>query len=263
MDDPVAGRGADLLAAMALRITAATHLEPPGAEAVLRSIVEATAALLRSEAASLALHDPATDRLVFRVAAGDRGGGVVGLAIPSTEGVAGYVFTTGQPLAISDTVADPRFDREAAERTGFVPRSMLAVPLVDDDGAIGVLEILDRRDGSPFDLRDLETAGVFARQATVAIRASRVERDTAGLLRGALVRLAEASGGPPVNIDVEAIVGAAVEEIATDDGLWSLADEIARLRTADPTSVDLIREILALLRRRSGHDHSGGHGRGR
>ena len=147
--------------------------------AVLRSIVDATVALFDAEAASLALHDPATDRLVFRVAAGEHGQGVVGLTIAPGQGVAGYVQATGQPLALSDVAADPRFGRAAAEQTGYVPRSLLAVPLVDETGVLGVLEVLDRRDGGSFDLRDIELASVFARQASVAIRATGLERDAA------------------------------------------------------------------------------------
>ena len=93
------------------------------------------------------------------------------------------MFTTGQPLVVSDVAADPRFDRATAESTGYVPRSILAVPVLDDGGSIGVLEVLDRRGDGGSGLRDLDLASVFARQAAVAIRASRVERDVAELLR--------------------------------------------------------------------------------
>ena len=92
---------------VAARAAAAGRLEPPGGEAVLRSVVEATVALFDAEAASIALHDPATDRLVIRVAAGMAGEGAVGLTFSSGEGIAGYVFTTGQPLAVSDVASGP------------------------------------------------------------------------------------------------------------------------------------------------------------
>ncbi|MEA2520024.1 MAG: hypothetical protein QOF49_2104, partial [Chloroflexota bacterium] len=85
------------LRAVALRVEAARRLSPPAGTAVLRSIVEATVVLFDAEAASIALHDATTDRLVFTVAAGDQGQGVVGLTIGPAEGVAGYVFASGQP----------------------------------------------------------------------------------------------------------------------------------------------------------------------
>lgn len=248
MNEDISPRVAETLRAIALRTEIAGHLAPLAGAAVLRSVVEATVALFGAEAASIALFDPAANRLVFRVAAGTHGGGVVGVEIPPDEGVAGYVFTTGQPLALSDVAGDARFGRAAAEQTGYVPRSLVAVPLVDDEGTIGVLEVLDKRDEAAFDLRDVELASVFARQATVAIRASRVERDTATLLRQAIAGLAgDAAAG------VDEVVALAVADLDRDDdgALWGLADEIARLRTADPASLDLVRELLAVLARRA------------
>jgi GAF domain-containing protein len=240
-----------VLEAVAARAAAAGRLEPPGGEAVLRSVVEATVALFDAEAASLVLHDPATDRLVIRVAAGTAGDGAVGLAFPSGEGIAGYVFTTGQPLAVSDVAADPRFGRAAAERTGYVPRSILAVPLLDDAGTIGVLEVLDRRGDAGFGLRDMDLASVFARQATVAIRAGRVERDATELLRLALARLAA-----DPDLDAAAVDDALGEltaglEADDDDRLWALADAVARARHAAPEQVALVVEILDALARRA------------
>lgn len=234
---------------VAARAAVAGRLEPAASEVVLRSVVEATVTLFDAEAASIALHDPAGDRLVIRVAAGTAGAGAVGLAFASSEGIAGYVFTTGQPLAISDVAADPRFDRATAEETGYVPRSILAVPLLDDDGTLGVLEVLDRRGDAGFGLRDLELASVFARQATVAIRAGRVERDVAELLRGTLARLAT-DGTSPARHDAVARVVADLDGDG-DDRLWALADAVARARHAAPDQVALVVEILDALARRA------------
>jgi len=207
---------------VAARAAAAGRLEPPGGEAVLRSVVEATVALFDAEAASIALHDPGSDRLVIRVAAGAAGDGAVGLAFSSGEGIAGYVFTTGQPLAVADVESDPRFD----------------------------LEVLDRHGDQGFGLRDLDLASVFARQAAVAIRASRVERDVTELLRLTLARLAADTGAD------SAVLDAAVAEITLslddDEGarLWALADAVARARRAAPDQVALVVEILDALARR-------------
>lgn len=243
--DPEAVRSG--LRAIALRAAVATRLSPPAGEAVLRSIVEATVALFDAEAASIALYDPASNELVFRVAAGEQGQGVVGLAIRPDQGVAGYVFTTGQPLALSDVAGDSRFGRAAAEQTGYVPRSLVAVPLLDEEGSIGVLEVLDRRDQAAFDLRDVELAAVFARQATVAIRASRLERDARQLVGDALRRIAATPGEG--SIDTEAIVADATAGLDGDEDapIWALADEIARLRAADPDQLELVRDILGVL----------------
>jgi GAF domain-containing protein len=245
-----------LLRAIGLRAEAARRLEGSTAGAVLRSVVEATVALFDAEAASIALYDPATGRLVFEVAAGDQGQGVIGLSIAPDQGIAGYTFTTGQAIAVSDVEHDARFGRATAERTGYVPRSILAVPLLDDHGTIGVLQVLDKRSAAAFSLRDVELAGVFARQASVAIRASRVERDTAALLVATLRRLAEV-GAVADDADeahdeaatIDDLVARATADLGRDDdsGLWRLADRVARLRDTDPASVDLLADLLDVL----------------
>jgi GAF domain-containing protein len=166
--------------------------------------------------------------------------------------VAGYVYSTGQPIAIVDVAADPRFGASAAEQTGYLPRSILAVPLIDDEASLGVLEILDRRSGEGFALRDVELAGVFARQATVAIRATRLERDTTTVLRDALRALAVTGAEPVDEAAIEELAAAATARLETeDDPLWTLAERVARLRAADPAQVMLLADLLDVLIRRA------------
>ena len=121
-----------------------------------------------------------------------------------------------------------------------MPRSILAVPMLDDTGTIGVLEVLDKRGDEGFGLRDLDLASMFARQATVAIRAARVERDTAELLRVVLASLAgdaPAAAGDGARDALDAAVADAVAALDADgdDRLWRLADAVARARPPRPT----------------------------
>ena len=233
-----------VLEAIATRTEAARRLEAGSSEAVLRSIVEATVTLFQAHAASIALYDPSTNRLVFRVAAGEQGSGVLGLSIATDQGLAGYVFSTGQAIAISDVANDARFGRAFAARTGYIPTSIVAVPLVDGEGTIGVLQVLDKRDSNAFSLRDVELAAVFARQAAIAISASRVERDTATLLVEVARRLTDGSGA-----GADALVAAAGAELARGDGtgLWGLVDAVARLRRADPAQMALVADLVGVL----------------
>jgi hypothetical protein len=175
-------------------------------------------------------------------------------------------------LAIADVRTDPRFELETAERTGYVPRSLLAVPLVDDDGTIGVMEWLDRLDGAPFDLDDLDIATRVAAAATATARATWLDRDAGRLLLRALEIVAAGAAGPPgahpgvaaprpgpsPELDddaIEALVARVATELAGDDPLWRLADRVGRLRAADPDDVELVIDwldaLLARSRRRS------------
>jgi GAF domain-containing protein len=237
------------LGAIGRRADVARRLELGSAEAILRSVVEAAVALFEAEAASIALYEPARNVLVFRVAAGEHGQGVIGLEIPPDRGLVGYVYSSGQALAIADVAADPRFGRSFAERTQYVPRSIVAVPLVDERGTLGVLEVLDKRNEASFSLRDIELAGVFARQATVAIRASRVERDTATLLR---VVIGDLAGGEAPEAGVEALVVAALADVGDpDDPLWPLVEQVAALRRIGPEQRELLGALLDVLLRQA------------
>ncbi|MEP6638685.1 MAG: GAF domain-containing protein, partial [Chloroflexota bacterium] len=246
----------DALVALAVRLAAAERIAPPPGEAALRAIADAAAAAVRVTAVSMAIHDAATDALVFRVAAGREGHGVAGLSIASHEGIAGYAFSAGQPLAVADVRADPRFEQATAERTGYVPRSILAVPLADDDGVVGVMELLDRRDGEPFDLADVELGTRFATAATATIRATRLQGEATGLLADTLAAVgnatypAEASspGAPRLDRpDVDALVRAVIDRLPHDDAVWRLADRIGRLRKTDPEDMTLAIDWLDAL----------------
>jgi GAF domain-containing protein len=259
----------EALTAIAARLAAAERLAPPAAGPALRAIADAGAAALRATAASIALHDPISDLLVFRAAAGPQGEGVVGLSIAPNEGIAGYAFSTGQPLAIADVTTDPRFERETAERTGYVPRSLLAVPLVDDEAIIGVMEWLDRLDGAPFDLADLDLATRVAGAATATARATRLDQASGRLLRDALAALAVAKPGSPAgapSLDreaIEALVTDVTQRLAPNDPLWRLADRIGQLRAADPDDLELAVDWLdALLVRTRRRGRSGRQARG-
>jgi len=234
------------LVAVAQRLAAAPRLEPVAGRPVLEAVAEAAVAILDAEAASIAVHDPVAGRLTFVVAAGPQGAGVVGLSIDAAAGIAGYALTTGQALAVTDVASDARFDRDTAARTGYVPRSILAVPLADDDGAVGVMEVLDRRGDRGFDLRDLDVAIALARPAAAAVRAGDLERDGVALLRTVLGSVAETDLDAAA---VDALVAMAADDLdaATDGARWRLADRLARLRAADPVSLELAVEWLDVL----------------
>jgi GAF domain-containing protein len=253
------------LAAVARRLDAVSRIVPAADDALLTAIAGTATVVLDAQAASIAVHDPTRDRLVFVASAGPSSGDVVGLEIEAAAGIAGYAFATGQQLAVADVAVDPRFDRSVADATGYVPGSILATPLTDAEGTVGVLEILDRRGGT-FTLRDLEVAGALAREATIVLRTRRSAGDAAGLLRGALVALAagDRDGAGRSDLDeaaIEALVSDATSGLSTDpdDATWRLADQIARLREVDPDSVGLVADWLdALVRRRgAGSGRSG------
>jgi GAF domain-containing protein len=226
---------------------------------LLQSIVDATARLFDAEAASIALFEPDPDRLEFRVAAGEKGAGAVGLTVPPTQGIVGFVYSTGQALSLSDVGNDPRFNRDAAEQTGYVPRSIAAAPLLDEHGTVGVLQVLDKHSSPTFSLRDMELLAVFAGQATVAIAAARVQRDTSRLLRSVLSDI-----GPDLSDDqVESLVASATANLDTDDEspFWRIVDQVARMMELSDRELALVADILEAVAGHAGRSQRGRIGR--
>jgi len=173
--------------------------------ALLQSIVTAAQAIFRAQAASIFLHDEETDELVFEAVAGRSSGDLVGTRIPSSTGIAGWVLVTRQPLVLEDLGNDPRFARNIAEKTGYVPEAMMAVPLLHEERALGVLQVLDREQSDRFTLAEMDLLGLFASQAAIAL----------DLLRGARRAKAIVQGGA-VDVALVAELAAALE--ATEEG---------------------------------------------
>lgn len=169
-----------------------------GHRALLQSIVDVARAIFGARAASVFLLDEATDELVFEAVSGEGEGELVGMRFPSSTGIAGWVLVTRQPIVIDDLQQDPRFAKQAAESTGYVPHGLMAVPLLLEERALGVLEVLDRPNDAPFTLAEMDLLSLFAHQAAIGLDLLRSARLARAVLasddgKGALVaRLAEA-----------------------------------------------------------------------
>jgi GAF domain-containing protein len=136
---------------------------------LLRSIVEVARSIFHARASSIFLYDEDTDELVFAAVANPDEQSLLGMRMPSSKGIAGWVLSSRTPLVIDDLQNDLRFAVDVAEKTGYVPQGLMAVPLLHDERALGVLQVLDRPSNSRFSLEEMELLGMFATQAAVAL----------------------------------------------------------------------------------------------
>lgn len=167
-------------------------LEPPGATDQLQDVVDTVRDLLGAAACSVSVVDDEEETLVFLAAAGQGADRVVGSRMPLSKGIAGWVVASGQALTISDTQQDTRFADDIASSTGYIPSSILAVPLQTADDVIGVLEVLDAEvepDGSTSRLLEL-----LARQAALTLQTMAVFDDLGTALLHALAKAADDDG---------------------------------------------------------------------
>jgi len=136
---------------------------------LLRSIVEVARAIFGAKASSIFLYDTDTDELVFAAVARDEQQHLVGRRMPSSKGIAGWVLSSRTPLVLEDVSKDPRFARDAAESTGYVPKALMSVPLLHEERALGVLQVLDRPMRAGFTLQEMDLLGLFGNQAAIAL----------------------------------------------------------------------------------------------
>ncbi len=157
---------------------------------LLRSIVDVARAIFGAKASSIMLFDAESEELVFAAVSGEGERELVGRRMPASTGVAGWVLSSRTPLVLEDVQSDPRFARDVAEKTGYVPKGLMAVPLLDEEENLGVLQVLDRPQRSRFTLQEMELLGLFAGQAAIAL----------GLLRSAQRARAALDGGGDVAV---------------------------------------------------------------
>lgn len=144
-------------------------VRPAGTDELLRSLTETARRLFGAAACSLALLSDDESELVYTVAAGEGAEDVTGLRIPVTQGIAGWVVQSGQPIAVSDVAHDPRFSRQVAEQTGYVPQAILVVPVQTRHRMLGVISLLDRDARRPGAEQDMALLSLFADQAALAL----------------------------------------------------------------------------------------------
>jgi GAF domain-containing protein len=217
-------------------------VRPAGADELLRSITETARQLFGAAACSLALLSEDESELRYTIAAGAGADDVTGMRVSSTHGIAGWVVQSGQPIAISDLASDPRFSRELAEQTGYVPQAILAVPVETPQRMHGVISVLDRDARRPGAEQDMALLSLFADQAALALASV----DRFGALGRVLLRaLAEAAAG---NDLVLALDQAASELPATDADLATLAATFAALARRGAAERQLALAVLRDIR---------------
>jgi signal transduction histidine kinase/CheY-like chemotaxis protein len=145
-------------------------------EQVLTTVMEETALVLRTEASSISLLDEESSELVFEAAVGPRSEEVKGLRLPLEQGIAGWVAREGQRLLVPDVGEDPRFYSGIDEATGFVTRSVLAVPLKVKRKVIGVIQAVNKTE-SYFGQADVALLSSMAQSAAIAIENARLYKD--------------------------------------------------------------------------------------
>jgi signal transduction protein with GAF and PtsI domain len=135
----------------------------------MEAVVRTAAGVFDAAAASISLVEERTGELVYRSAWGAGAHEIVGVRLAPGQGIAGSVVASSEPTFVADCRNDERFAAAVAAGTGYVPITMLVVPLQRSGQTIGALSLLDRRDGNPYGAGDVSRAVLFAELAVAAL----------------------------------------------------------------------------------------------
>jgi putative nucleotidyltransferase with HDIG domain len=141
---------------------------------LLDKIMDSSLSVTQSDAGSILIIEE--DKLVFKIVKGEKSVELLGTSIPKVQGIAGWVAQHGKPLRITDALADERFNPDVDSITGYQTKSVLCVPLMMKTGIIGVIELLNKKEGF-YGQKDEELISYLADQAAISISRARFFED--------------------------------------------------------------------------------------
>ncbi|MEZ4594669.1 MAG: GAF domain-containing protein, partial [Chloroflexota bacterium] len=135
---------------------------------IMQSLLAQMNDFLNAEAISIALVDAQTNELVYQVAEGIGAKEIVGLRLPSNQGLSGWVMQHSEPALVADTRLDPRFHHLGDERTGYATLAMICAPMIFKGDVLGTIQAINPSDGT-FTEEDLDVLVNLANIASTAI----------------------------------------------------------------------------------------------
>ncbi len=169
-------------------------------DVVLDNLMTMGMQLIGAEAASILLMDDELGQLYFAAATGVKKEEVKRVYLKKGEGIAGWVADRGETLLIPDAARDKRFSQKADRASGFVTKSILAVPLKTEGKLIGVAEAINKKGGGEFNAVDAQMLSTLASYGAMAIQKAQLYRDLHDLLLATLRALADAIEAKDANI---------------------------------------------------------------
>lgn len=140
----------------------------------IENLLQISAAQMNSEEASVLIRDGSEGDLRFISAIGKVAHQLINIQVPAGKGVAGFVFSSGQPMVIADVGEEDSFYAEVDRQTGYSTQTLLATPLRHNGEIIGVLEYVNRIGEPPFESFssiEMDNAAVFAEAISSLVNA--------------------------------------------------------------------------------------------
>jgi GAF domain-containing protein len=202
----------------------------------LRQATARVRQLFDAAGCSVALIDPGGGSLTFRAADGEGAAAIIGVSLPLTRGIVGWVALTGQGIAVGEVTKDKRFAGDVAEMTNYVPDVIFAVPLeTESQGVVGVMEVLDPRYAATDTAQALNVLGTVAGQLASIVS-----------LAGAYDALGQSLLAAAARAETAEEFAAALDDLAgsSDDSAARLAAAFLHLAEQGPQAAVLAGRIF-------------------
>lgn len=224
----------------AIQKTGEALFEQNSVDEMVQSTLQTALDVLQAESGSLLLHDEISDELVFRYVIGPAADKLTGFRMPSSQGIAGRVFGSGESDLVQHAEERADFNRSVDENSGYKTDSMMTVPVKRAGAApIGVMQVLNSS-GDGFDARDLEVLQALCAQAATAIETA---------------RLAQAARQAQI-VNIIGDISHDIKNMLTpiQSGVWTLRpllddlfSDLEKIRAACPTTEPLANDIERIL----------------
>ena len=159
----------------------------------IENLLHVAGVAMGSDEASVLVRDGNRGGLKFLVAIGEVADKLLKVRIPPGKGIAGFVFASGQPVAVADVAQDETFYAEVDRATGYSTQTILATPLRVEGETVGVLEFVNRLGEppyQPFTPDEMDRAAHFADAIATLVDA----HETAGLVETLFERSMKSAG---------------------------------------------------------------------
>jgi NtrC-family two-component system sensor histidine kinase KinB len=213
-------------------IVAQTH-----SDELLDRVLQWTVHVMQAEGASALLLDEGGTKLRFAAATGPVAKQLMPFTLNIGEGIAGWVAQTGKPIVVNDVRRDPRFKKDIDEALGFTTRSIMCLPLRVRDKMLGVVEVVNRRDGSTFTEDDVELLAAVANQSAVVLENARLY----AILNERVVQSESELEHTNQRLEAEKTLLQTVLQSMTDGVVVS--DAAGRIQLVNPTAARLLPEL--------------------
>lgn len=215
----------------------------------IENLLRLAARAIGTDEASVLVRDGDAGGLKFMVALGSVADKLIGVKIPPGQGIAGFVFASGQPMAVDDVAQAEGFYGKVDELTNYSTQTILATPLRVGEETIGVLEFINRIGEPPYSSytpEEMDLAAHFADAIATLVDA----HETAGLIETLFEHSAAEGngGGPNKGADLRRWLKR-VRSAPEHRDLLQLAVSLRDIATRGDAERELCRDVLEALAR--------------